>query len=186
MFAWFGKKTEQAERGEDSVWMSDAARVQGLRREVERVVAEGNNAVVVALTMARFEQMAAALADSKPALCRDRFERDALHRALQGTGAVAIAMSGALPTEAKAGSEARGELLVYGRNGARPADEMIVTAAGFLGSGVRVTFHLSLDDALLQQHGKPLKPILEKLGMSPEAPVTSPFLTRAIANAQGK
>ena len=186
MFGWLRKKAEQAERGDDCVWMSDAARVEGMRREVERVKAAGSNAVVVAPTMAAFEKMSGTLAPHQPLLCQDRFERGRLQRALQESRAVVVAMPAALPTETQADSNARCDFLVYGRDNARSADDAIVRAADLLGTGVRITFHLSLDDALLQQHGKSLKPVLEKLGMSADESVNSPFLSRAIASAQTK
>ena len=187
MFGWFGKKkTDHAERGEDCVWMSDAARIEGMRREVERVKAAGSNAVIVASTIGAFERMAEALAPHQPLLYRDRFERGALQRALEGSRVVAIVMAAALPTEAKPDANARCDFLVFGRHNTRKADDAIVQAIDLLGRGVRVTFHLSLDDPLLQQHGQSLKPVLEKLGMSADEAVTSPYLTRAIANAQAK
>ena len=188
MFGWLRKKAEQAERGDDSVWMSDAARIEGMRREVERVKAAGSNAVVVASTMAAFDRMAEALAAHQPRLYRDRFERATLQRSLEGSRAVVVAMSAVLPTETetKPGSNARCDFLVYGRNNSRSADDAIVRATDLLGSGVRVIFHLSLDDPLLQQHGKSLKPVLEKLGMAADEPVNSPVLSRAIANMQAK
>jgi hypothetical protein len=136
--------------------------------------------------MAAFEKMAEALAPHEPLLYRDRFARGTLQRALQGSRAVAIVMPAALPSGTKADSNPRCDFLVYGRNNARSADDAIVQAADSLGAGVRVIFHLSLDDELLQQHGKSLKPVLETLGMSADAPVTSPYLSRAIANAQAK
>ena len=164
--------------------MSDSARVEGLRAEVGRIRDAGRNAVVVTTTMAAFERMAAALAPHEPSLYRDRFERDSLRRRLESGGSVAIATPGALPDDGKPGEGMRCDLLIFGRSAERSADEAIVQAADRFGAGTRVTFHLSLDDALLQDHGKTLKPLLEKLGMSADEPVTSPFLTRAIANAQ--
>jgi preprotein translocase subunit SecA len=50
----------------------------------------------------------------------------------------------------------------------------------------RITFHLSLEDKLLQEFGGPIQPILEKLGMSADEPITHSMVTRAIKNAQEK
>jgi len=85
MFGWLSRKTNQVERGDDCIWMSSAARIEGIRRAAERAASEGSNAAVVAMTLSAFEQMAEALAAHQPLLYRDRFERDALHRALKGS-----------------------------------------------------------------------------------------------------
>lgn len=185
MFGWLRKKNDEAARGQDHVWMSNAARIEGMRREAERAAKEGN-VVVVAPTMAAFDQMAEALAPREPRLCRDQFERTALHQALEGDGVVAVAMASALPNQSKAGSSARAAFLVFGRNGTRSADDAIARAADLLGPRSSVTFHLSFDDALLQPHRAKLQPMLAKLGMAANEPMTSPYLSRAIANAQAQ
>lgn len=186
MFDWLKKKASQAARVDDCAWMSHAARVRGMRREVERLAAEKRSVVVVAPTMAAFDKLAEELSAQQPLLCRDLFERDSLRRALDAGPVIAIAMSGALPAESKPGSAPQVDILVHGRSDSRAADEAIVGFADTLGPGARVTFHLSLDDPLLQQHGAKLKPVFATLGMSEDEAVSSPVLSRALANMQAK
>ena len=45
----FGGKGEAAQRGEDSVWMNHAARLQGMGREVGALIDADRSVVVVAL-----------------------------------------------------------------------------------------------------------------------------------------
>jgi hypothetical protein len=185
VFGWLRRKNDEATRGEDQVWQSDAARVTGIRREVERAAKSGN-VVVVAPKMVAFDQIAEALAPLEPRLCRDQFERTALHQALEGKGVVAVATPSGLPNQVKPGSNARAELLVVGRNDARSADDAIVQAADLLGARSSITFHLSFEDPLLHQHVAKFQPLFAKLGITADEPLSSPIMSRAIANMQPK
>ena len=186
MFAWLRGKEETPACGDDCVWLSNAARIEGMRRIAERSLSLGRSVVIVTSTLAAFENVAAAFAERNPLLCRDMFERDALRRALQSGRVLAVAMPGALPAEPQAEASTRADLLVYGRADSRAADDAIMRAASMLQPDAGIAFHLSLDDTLLKRHSAALKPLLEKLGASADEPIVSPFLTRAIGNAQAK
>lgn len=186
MFDWLRKKSETPACAEDSLWLSNAARIEGMRRIVGRSLSLGRSVVIVTGTLNAFESVAAAFAEREPLLCRDMFERGSLRRALERGGAVAIAMPAALPTDAKPEASVKADVLIYGRGDSRTADDAILSAADALKPDICVAFHLSLDDTLLKRHGAPLGPLLEKVGAAADEPVVSPFLTRAIANAQTK
>jgi hypothetical protein len=92
MFSWLFGKKDQAMRGEDSVWLSDAARLKGILREVERLMKQGWSVVVVAWTLPTFDHMARALDHYKPLLCRDFFGFDALRGQVVRAGSVSVAL----------------------------------------------------------------------------------------------
>lgn len=180
----FGGKGESAQRGEDSVWISQAARLQGMVREVGTLVEADRSVVVVALTHAALEELCAALASHDPARCADVFAKDGLRLNLSRKGSVTVALSGALPLDLRPGREVGVDVLVFGRNDKRAADDAIVRFADALGSNAHITFHLSLEDKLLQQFAGSINPLLEKLGMNVDEPITNSMVTRSIKNAQ--
>lgn len=187
MLKWlFGGKTGAAARGEDCVWVSHAARLKGVSREVATLAEAERSVLVVALTLAALDELAAALAPHRPERCADMFSRDALRSSLSRTGSVAIALSGALPADWKPAADVAADVLVYGRNDARAADEAIARFADALGPNAHLAYHLSLEDPLLQAFGGQLRPILDKLGMKEDEPIAHAMVTHAIRNAQEK
>jgi preprotein translocase subunit SecA len=181
-----GKGGAAAQRGEDTVWMNHGARLRGVSREVAALAEAERSVVVVALTPAALDELSAALAAREPLRCADIFAKDGLRLNLSRKGTVAVAMSGALPLDLKPGEDIGVDVLVYGRSDTRAADDAIARFADALGPNAHIVFHLSLEDKLLQEFGGPIRPILEKLGMSADEPITHPMVTRAIRNAQEK
>jgi preprotein translocase subunit SecA len=179
----FGSK-DKAPADADVVWLSSAARLKGLRHDVEVLVEDENSVVVIALSMAVADELASAVEEFNPTRCMSLADAGALRAQLAKAGAVTVAMSGALPGQGKPDSEVPLEVLVCGRNDQRSADDGIVRAAAALARTSHVTFHLSLDDPLLRAHGANLKPLLEKIGMKEDEPVQHALLSRAIRNAQ--
>lgn len=177
-------KAPLAQRGEDSVWISDAARLAGMTREVDALAEAERSVVVVALSVAALDRLAAVLLQRQPTRCADTFGKEALRASLARPGAVAIALASALPVDLAPVGEP--DILVHGRNDARAADEAIERCIDLLGPNAHLTFHLSLEDPLLQQFAGQLKPILDKLGMQEDEPIAHAMVTRAIRNAQEK
>ena len=140
--------------------------------------------VVVALALSALDELALALEPRQPVRCADIFAKDGLRLNLSRKGAVAIALSGALPLDLKPGPDIGVDVLVYGRNDKRAADEAIERFADSLGASAHIVFHLSLDDKLVQQFSGSIKPLLEKLGLTADEPISSSMVTRAIKNAQ--
>jgi hypothetical protein len=186
MFSWLFGKKDQVKHGEDFVWLSDAARLNGILREVERLVKQGCSVVVVAWTLPTFDHMARALDQHKPLLCRDLFGFDALRGRLARAGLVAVALANTLSSDIKTLTDLPVEVIVYGRNDMRATDDTIVRFADLVGPNTRVVFHLSLDDALLKDYIGTLKPLLARLDVPPDEPISNPMVTRAIAGAQAK
>ena len=180
----FGGKRETAQRGDDSVWIDHAARMRGIVREVGALADAERSVVVVALTLGALDELALALESRRPVRCADIFAKDGLRLNLSRKGTVAIALSGALPLDLKPGPDIGVDVLVYGRNDKRATDEAIERFADSLGANAHIVFHLALDDKLLQQFSGSIQPILEKLGMTPDEPITHSMVTRAIKSAQ--
>lgn len=66
-------------------------------------------------------------------------------------------------------------------------DLQIVEAAAKLRCESQISFHISLDDPLLQHFGgASLRPLLEKLGLGEGECISHPLITRAIRGAQQK
>ena len=182
----FGGKGDAAQRGEDAVWMNHAARLRGVSREVAALAEAERSVVVVALTLAALDELSAVLAAHQPGRCADIFAKDGLRLNLSRKGTVAVALSGALPLDLTPGEDIGVDVLVVGRNDSRAADDGIVRFADALGPNAHITFHLSLEDKLLQEFGGSIQPILEKLGMSADEPIAHAMMTRAIRSAQQK
>ena len=186
MLKWlFGDRSE-ATVSNDCVWISEAARTNGLQAEVSRLVSAGLNVMVVAPSKDTFSSLLAAFTAHQPARCQNVFDRDALLRRFGETPTVAVALADALPHAAKPPRDIRLEILVYGRNMRRSADDTIAHFANVVGPGARVTFHLTLEDPLLRQQSERLKPLIQKLQIPDNEPISHPFVTKAIAQAQSK
>jgi preprotein translocase subunit SecA len=187
MLNWLfkGKKVEAA-RGEDCVWMSHGARLKGLEREVGVLAEAEKSVLVVALSLGALDELETALAAHQPSRCADVFGKEVLRERLSKPGSVTVALSGALGTEVKAPAVNGVDILVYDRNDTRAADEAIVAFADALGPNAHIVFHLSLDDPLLRGFTPSLAPMLEKLGMKEDEPISHAMVTRAIRNAQDK
>jgi hypothetical protein len=186
VLSWLFGKKDQATRAEDSVWMSDAARLRGIRREVERLAREKRSVVVVALTLTAFDDLAHELAPHTPSLCRDLFGLDNLRSQIIRPGSVTVALANIFSTDVRPTTSVPVEFLVCGRNDIQGADESLLRYADLVGPTASVTFHLSLDDALLSDYIGTIKPLLAKLGLPEDEAISNPMVTRAIANAQSK
>jgi preprotein translocase subunit SecA len=178
----FGKAGPAASA--DCVWRSDAARLRGVVREAGGFADDGASVLVVALTAGALDRLAAALADRAPLRATSAIERASLRERLGRAGTVSVALPAALAPEAKPAGDVRVEILVAGRHDARAADDAIVRFAESIEAGGFATFHLSLDDPLLAAHAGNLGPMLDRLGMTDDEPISHSFVSRAIERAQ--
>ncbi len=178
----FGKR--RLTSAADCVWRSDAARLRGVCREVRGFVDDGSSVLVVALTPGALDRLAEALADREPLRASSVFERDALRERLGRAGTVSVALASALPPEAQPSGDEPVEILVVGRHDRRAADDAIVRFAESVAAGGFATFHLSLADPLLASHAANLGPILDKLGMSDDEPISHAMVSRSIERLQ--
>jgi hypothetical protein len=124
----FGGGGDGAAHAEDCVWLDAAARERGLVRAAVARAGEGRSVLVVARSPDALERLAAALAPQAPRRCADRFERDALRAHLRHSGAVAVALPGALPPDAASPAIMPIETIICGRGERRSEDEPIQDA----------------------------------------------------------
>ncbi len=181
----FGRKNE-ARRGEDHVWASDATRIGGISREVENLRERSSSVLVVALDHKALESIAAALTNREPERATDAFSREAVNAVLRERCKLTVALASVLQPGAKIDANHEVEVLVYGRHALRAQDDAICRFADAQGPRVRVTFHLALDDALLTKYVQGILPLLEKLGARSDEAIASSILSRTIKSAQAK
>jgi len=186
MLSWLFGKKDQATRAEDSVWISQAVRIRGICREVERLTGAKRSVVVVALRLNEFDGLAHELAPYNPAVCRDLFGLDVLRNQLARPGSLTLALAAILSNDTNIVTTVPVEFIVCGRHDLRAADESLLRFVDLVGPTAQVTFHLSLDDDLLKDYIGTIKPLLAKLGLSEDEAISSPMVTRAIATAQAK
>ena len=182
----FGKKSS-AQHKEDQVWKTAAACRKGICVEAGKAAGTGRSVIVVCLTHQAFDAVDAALVSHQPAHCRDLFGRDTLRAALGrsavGAGAIVIALSGSLPADSSAATIPV-DILVYGRNASRSADDAIKRFADQLGPQATMAFYLSMEDDLLKPFVASSLQIFEQLGMKEDEALSNAMLTRAIENCQ--
>jgi hypothetical protein len=157
-----------------------------ISREVEQVAGAGVSVLVVALGLMEFDDLAGALAQHQPLRCRDLFGGDALRRQL-GRGWVGGRRTRRNPAGRSGAPDPRpGEGPRVRPPRRRTAEEAIGRLADRPGASARVTFHLALDDALLQRQAGSIKPILERLGLKEDEAISNQMVTRAIARLQSR
>jgi hypothetical protein len=166
--------------------MSDSARLKGIVREIDRLTKERRHVVVVAWTLPIFDTLARDLDYHRPLLCRDLFQADVLRSQLARVPLVAVALANTLSSDVKPVTSVPVEILVWGRNEMRSADDAIPRFADRIGANARVAFHLSLDDALLKDYVGTLSRFLAGLDVPQEEAISSAMVTRAITRAQKK
>lgn len=95
-------------------------------------------------------------------------------------------MGNTVSSEAKTETSIPVEILICGRNAARASDDAIIRFADLVGVNARVTFHVSMGDALLKDYIATLKPLLNRLDVPHDEAISSSMVTRAIAQVQAK
>jgi hypothetical protein len=175
--------------GEDSVWVTAAARLEGLCARVARHAADRQ---VIAL--AHFPRSLEALTEAlAPGVSfeRARYESDvASCLTAPRTGSVCLALVSQLPAALPTVSgepTTRVSFLVAERHPLRSQDEIVETLAGALPQPASVRFHLALDDELLERFaGERLNALLEQLGVAEDEELSHSGISGAIKRAQAK
>lgn len=167
------------------MWIDANACAAGLRGQVTQALRQRVPVLLLVRTRTDRENVARDLAAHAPLVGDDRFASDALQRHLRNPGALGLACvddlrSTATTTAAKPASL---QVHVSGRDAHRSEDLELIELLGRWAPAM-IAFHHALDDALLRSHAGVLQPLVRKLGMRPDEPVVSPFVTRAIERAQ--
>jgi preprotein translocase subunit SecA len=182
---WHGQRRKILDHANDHVWASHSARLNGMAKAVASLTQAGRSVVVVALSSAALEELARLLASHQPTRCTDLFGQIALATTLSRPGSLVLALDSALPA-VPTPAALPVDVIVLGRHDGRAADDAVVRFADGLGGSATVTFHLSLEDALLAAFTERVGPMLEKLGMTADEPIAHSLVTRAVERAQNE
>ena len=167
------------------MWMNARARAAGVRKAVERLVAQRHAVVVVAHSVSEVNAVTPDLAMFDPVRVTDVFSRAGLTQVLSSGGRVALAAASSLPADVQPAAVPV-DVIVWGRAATRAPDDAIAAFADRLGAKACVVFHMSLEDPLLAAHAAGLLPILKSLRMAEDEAIISPMVSRAVENAQRK
>jgi hypothetical protein len=152
----FWKRGPRAERDADRVWLTEEAKLRGVLAATDAQI------------VAHFS----------------RTRRSLQVLARQEGRTVDVALAQELAAAPQDPDPAR-VVVVAERHPLREHDERVVAWADARAG--RVAFHVSLEDPVLALFvGDSLRPLLDELGMTPEAPLQSALVSRSIANAQAR
>ncbi|GAB3379838.1 hypothetical protein [Lysobacter fragariae] len=186
MFGWLTGRFKPGLPVEDRVWLDANACLNGLRGDVERALRFGDAVLLLTQLGSDAGNFAHDLSAHAPRLASDRFAADDLYGQLAGRAALGITTVDSLrPLASKSAAPSRAPLQVHVRGRAlRRSDDQRLLDLLTPWSPQRVVFHHALDDTLLAQHALKLKPLLQRLGLTPDTPITHASLSRAIVKAQ--
>ncbi|QNP41809.1 hypothetical protein [Lysobacter solisilvae (ex Woo and Kim 2020)] len=181
MFGWFRRTTPV----EDRVWIDAPACARGVRAQVDHALRQRAAVLLLTRSLTDREDLARDFAAHAPRIGGDRLAADDLREHLRTPAALGVAALADLRASPAAAAHRPVplEIHVLGRSARRGDDRGLIAQLGRW-APVRIVFHHSLDDALLEPHAGALQPLLQKLGLRADEPIASPLLTRAIERAQ--
>ncbi len=155
----------------DRIWLTEAARRNGLQLELREQAAVSSGVLLVAQFPDTMDALLP-LCDDVNGHCEVRLASD-----LSGDLASFWPVDGFRPAF----------VLVAERHPLRSRDDRIIEFAGELPCKAQVAFHLSLEDALLKVFiGPQIEELLRRLGMDENEAIDSDMVSRRIAAAQKK
>ncbi|MGB8510662.1 MAG: hypothetical protein WCD76_19985 [Pyrinomonadaceae bacterium] len=182
---------------DDKVWVDEARKLEGVRRDVAGAAADNLNVLVVA----HFEEMLSVIAKKlrdcsiayrifssgdPAALCAANMSEAGAFPSVRLVLASHLRSSGFASAVNKP-VEGRLRVLVVEHHPLLARDEALTNALAQLPCRPTTTFHTALTDALLSRFvGESTRGLLEKLGHAEDECLTHPFITKAIRNAQEK
>lgn len=179
---------------EDKVWVDEARKLEGIRRDVDEAVGGGLNVLVVT----HFESMLSVVG-KKLRECsiehRAFTPGDPVALCARSGGAAPAAVWLVLASHLRAGAlvpapqteEVRLRVLAAEHHPLLARDEALVAALARLPCRSRTTFHTALTDALLSRFvGDGVRSLLEKLGHTEDECLSHPLIGAAIRGAQEK
>jgi hypothetical protein len=193
LFDWLTGKRSRVERLPDRIWLTERALWKGFAREIHASRSETDQLLLVAhfpSTLERLEQLLATenvesetLEDRvDPDRLRREFERSGLEtvRVVPADGLEVPADSACVPADSPSVS-----VLVPQRHPLHAQDERIVEFIEKLALPVRIRFHASLDEPLMQRFaGDWVQNMLRSLGMTEDEALESRMVARRLEEAQ--
>jgi hypothetical protein len=194
-WTWLTGKEKRFSISDDVVWLNQQAKCRGLGEEMRKRLDGSSLALLVGHFSATLDQMKAEIeARSLPYLLHRgpltpaRLVSYQDHEAKAG---IILVLSEDLMADdfpnPVAGVQSELPILVIERHFLRPLDERILTFAATLHRRSRLTFHMSLEDPLIQAFvGQRMLDLLRNLGMQESRPVASPVIGRSVKSAQAQ
>jgi preprotein translocase subunit SecA len=192
-WSWLSGKGKRFTVADDVVWLSRNAKLQGLCDEIQRRLDEVPLVLVAAHFPATLDQAKAEIAKhnlphlihgsrlSAPDLGRYARQKD-------GPRIILVLAEALTPDEFPGPVDdalAAVPILVAERHFLRSKDEKILAFAASLDRPSRVTFHLSLEDPLMEAFvGQGIRELLGNLGMQESQPIANSLIARRIRSAQ--
>lgn len=169
-----GEASSAVEAHQDQVWMSTAAKFDGLRRALSEESATGAAAVVL---VAHFPDV----------LLRLR-EIAAEHSGPIRVGAVLARQLSMEHVQAvSVNPSAVVTFLIAERHPLKSVDDELIRFVSALPCRSRVAYHVSLEDPLMQRFGvDSIRSVLDRLGAAEDEPITHKLVTRSIERAQAE
>ena len=192
LFGWlFGKQQRVATR--DFIWLTDAARMNGVARSIDSHLAASRPVLV----LAQFPSTLAAFGEH---LIKPERPHAAIPSTVSPRAAVELATAGPrvlfglvrnlkpdeFPPDENAASSPLA-VVVLERHFLRDHDEEVVKFAEGLGGSAAVDFHVSLDDPLMEMFaGAWVAKTLRQLGMKEHDAIDSSMVSRRMRAAQNR
>lgn len=180
---WFGPRGPEVR---DRVWLDATACTAGLHAQVGAALDLGDAVLLLVRSAVDLPVHAQALASRQPRIADDGYATADLQGELARDGALGLSRVDALRPLPRVTAGARSAALqvhVRARDLRRGNDARLLDLLASFAPAT-IVFHHALDDALLREHAKALQPLLRSLQVSPQEPIDSTLLTRAIQRAQ--
>jgi hypothetical protein len=194
-WSWLKGKEKRFSVNDDAVWLNQQAKCRGLCEATQKRLAESPLVLVVAHFSTTLDQVKAQIvAGNLPYLVHSGSLtpiRLASYEGHELKARMILVLADDLTPDEFPGPVVDGKpelpVLVAEHHFLRAMDEKILAFAASLGRRSRLTFHLSLEDPLIQAFvGQRMRDLLLSLGIQESRPVASPMIARSIKSAQAK
>ena len=179
LFGWFRRKPSVVLLN-DKIWLTTAAKLDGVREAVRERVGQDAVIVVAAHFPASLREVRKHLEASglnvQPAEGSDASKQlfEAARRGEAVVAALVETLAGITPPDGPAAEPLPVTILVAERHLLRAKDDALIAFAEFLAPPGRIGFHLSLEDALLRAlGGAAVASTLQQLGMKENEAIES-------------
>jgi SecA-like ATPase subunit of protein translocation complex len=193
LFSWlFGKPSRVTTH--DIIWLTDAARGDGVAQRVGKDLAAERSVLLVAqfpATLEAFGEHIIAREWQHVAAPSDFAPEAALTLAAAGAPRVIYALArnlrAAVPAPPEDSPASPLSVIVLERHILREHDNRVVEFAEGLGGKAEVTYHTSLDDPLMKLFaGDWVREMLRRLGIHEDEPITSALISRRMQAARAR
>lgn len=170
----FGKSASNVEVLSDKIWMTQRAKLNGIRREIGERSSSSSAAMIL---VAHFENV---LEELNAVVAENPWNVPVM-------ATLATNLSTEIASRLKLDETAIIDLIVVERHPMVAEDDKVVEFAKELPCKCRVAYHVSLEDPVLKQFsGEWVTGVLKKLGMGEDESLESPLVARRLRASQKK